>query len=331
MTDIYGTLGPSCADRDTLIAMLDAGMTGIRLNLSHSTLEESSGMLNTLYQATEESGTGCRLLIDLQGPELRIGRLDAPMTLTAGGHITLGAGGIPVAENILGSIHIGDTVLLDDGKIALEICSGGESSCEAAVIRGGLLQNRKSISVEGLEIESPTLTAEDLKNISEAGRYRVSAVMQPFVRGADDLRTVRKALDDAGCQDIQIFAKIENRTGVGKIDEIIPCADMIVIARGDLGNAVSLPALPAVQKQISGKCRAAGVPFMVVTQMLASMQHSPVPTRAEVSDIFNAVCDGASALMLTNETAAGEYPAEAVKYMYMTASSAESFLSGGDL
>jgi pyruvate kinase len=172
----------------------------------------------------------------------------------------------------------------------------------------------------------PALTETDRRNLSLAVSYGVSAVMQPFVRSAQDIETVRAALKENNAGQIRIFSKIENREGLSRIDEIIQSSDMIVIARGDLGNDVPLPELPGVQKDIAAKCRAAKVPFLVVTQMLTSMIHNPVPTRAEVSDIFNAVTDGASAVMVTNETAVGSYPAEVIRIMKETADAAEHWL-----
>ena len=194
------------------------------------------------------------------------------------------------------------------------------------VIRGGVLEGRKSIALPGRSIDTPALTGADIENIRVAKRYGVTAVMQPFVRNKDDLAKVRSALEEAGCGDIRIMAKIENLTGLAKIEELIPYCDEIVIARGDLGNAMELWELPAAQKRISSACRRAGRDFMVVTQMLESMTHRQVPSRAEVSDIFNAVLDGASSVMVTGETAAGEYPELVISYMAHTVREAEKYL-----
>ena len=166
----------------------------------------------------------------------------------------------------------------------------------------------------------------DLQNLSLAVSYGVTGVMQPFVRDKNDLETVRSTLDRFGGKDIRLFAKIENQEGVRNLDELIPACDEIVIARGDLGNAMPLWELPRVQKDISKKCRVAGRDFMVVTQMLYTMEHAAVPTRAEVSDIFNAVCDGAASVMVTGETAVGDYPVEAIRYLFKTASEAVQYL-----
>ena len=170
------------------------------------------------------------------------------------------------------------------------------------------------------------MTENDRNQLTRAKEYGVTAVMQPFVRSREDLIEVRSALDRSGCKDVRLLAKIENMVGVSRIRELIPQCDEIVIARGDLGNAMNLWELPAVQKRISAICREAGRDFMVVTQMLDSMMHRQVPTRAEVSDIFNAVADGASSVMVTGETAAGDYPVLAIRYLYRTVKEAEKFI-----
>ena len=252
--EIYGTLGPSCADAATLVRMIGAGMTGIRLNLSHTTLREAKPYLDAVRAAE----------------------------------------------------------------------------------RGGVLRSRKSAALPGVEISLPAMTAQDRENLALAPSCGVTAVMQPFVRSADDLKAVRAAMNECGGTDIRLFAKIENRRGMDALAELLPHADEIVIARGDLGNAVPLWELPAVQKRIAARCRENGTPFMVVTQMLASMEHSRVPTRAEMSDVFNAVLDGAASVMVTGETAAGEtaageYPADVIRYLTLAAHAAETFLKENEI
>ena len=235
--EIYGTLGPSCGRMDTLEQMFRLGMTGMRLNLSHVTLHEAAEQIETLHQAARRCGAEARLLIDMQGPELRIGTLEAHLTLTEGDTVTLGGGGIPVPEIVLPHLLPGQEVLLDDGKLLLRTEANHGDHAAATVLRGGTLQSRKSIALPG-------------------------AAIRP----------------------------------------------------------------PALQKRIAAQCRAAGKSFMVVTQMLASMEQNPVPTRAEVSDIFNAVLDGAASVMVTGETAVGKYPVEVIRYLANTAHEAEQFI-----
>ena len=291
-------------------------MTGLRMNLSHGSLAEHADWLELIRKAGVRT-----LLIDLQGPELRIGRLASPLTLSEGQQVFLGTGGISCPACLLDAITPGQKLLLDDGKLLLRV-NAVDTALHCTVLRGGLLQSRKSIAVPGVEVSSPTLTDEDLQNLRVAADCGVTGVMLPFVRSAEDIRTLRAALEDAHAGQIQIFAKIENLAGVHALPEFLPLVDQVVIARGDLGNAMPLWELPRCQKQLASLCRAAGVPFMVVTQMLDSMQTRAVPTRAEVSDIYNAVLDGAASLMLTGETAAGQYPVQAMEYLVKTAQTA---------
>ena len=321
-TEIYGTLGPSCANAEILREMLTLGMTGIRLNLSHMSLAEAEPMLTDLRRAESESGRSCNLLIDMQGPELRIGALKEPLTLTEGTRIDLSSLCIP--DMVRDSVLPGQEILLDDGKLLLQ----AEANGKAFVKRGGMLNSRKSIALPGSEIHLPPLTEADRENIACAADHGVTGIMQPFVRSAEDLTAVRTALNAAGGQKIRLFAKIEDLNGVACLPSLMNAADEIIIARGDLGNAMPLWKLPAVQKQISAACRKAGKPFMVVTQMLSSMEQRPVPTRAEVSDIFNAVLDGAASVMVTGETAVGKYPVETIRYLANIAAEAERYLPG---
>ena len=318
MTEIYGTLGPACASADTLEAMLRQGMTGVRLNLSHVTLPEAAPMVEALREAGRRCGVQPKLLIDMQGPELRIDALPAPLELCEGETVPLGF----VPTPIRACIRPGQELLLDDGKLLLLALDGER----AEVLRGGMLLSRKSIALPGLALRLPPLTASDRRNLALAHACGVTGVMQPFVRCREDLDALRQALDEAGGERIRIFAKIENREGVARLSELLPAADEIVIARGDLGNSGPLWELPALQKRIAAACRRAGKPFMVVTQMLASMEHRPVPTRAEVSDIFNAVLDGAASVMVTGETAVGDYPVEVIRFLTQTVREAENYV-----
>lgn len=345
--DIYGTLGPACRQQDTLEKMFACGMTGMRLNLSHTGLDQCRDWLDCYHRAAGQAGVRPKLLIDLQGPELRLGQVE-PRELIAGTTVELigdeqethkdcgaldfriseNAAGhpvIPVPGMILDKLKPGQQILLDDGKLLLEVC--GESSAFCRVLRGGWLKPRKSIALPGLNIHPPTLTDSDLANLKLAKALGVTGVMLPFVRDAKDLRTLRSALKEVGADHIRIFAKIENKDGQEKLPELLPYADEIVIARGDLGNSMPLWELPKAQYEIGNLCRQADKPYMVVTQMLASMEHAAVPTRAEVSDIFYAVLHGASSVMLTGETAAGEYPVEAMEYMCKTVESAMDIIA----
>ena len=320
MMEIFGTLGPACANAAVLEQMFRSGMTGLRLNLSHTSLEESAPLLEQMRLAAERCGIRPQLLIDLQGPELRVGKQGLPLLLEEGARLPLRRLALP--EHLYAALQPETELLLDDGRLCVRVLPAGEG----LVLRGGTLAPGKSVAVPGLCAALPALTAADLENLSQASAFGVTGVMQSFVRSREDVEEVRMALCGTG---LRHFAKLENRAGLDSLEQWIGLPDVLVIARGDLGNAVPLWELPGVQKQVAALARQAGKPFLVVTQMLASMERTAVPTRAEVSDIFNAVLDGASALMLTGETAAGRYPAEAMDYFCRTIRAAEAFLREG--
>ena len=321
--EIYGTLGPACREERVLEEMFRAGMTGMRLNLSHTSLEESAPLLARMDRAAAACGAARSLIIDLQGPELRLGERGLPLALEAGSSLELAV--LPLPPAVRERLRPGACLLMDDGRLRLRV---GEDGARGEVLRGGVLLPKKSVALEGTDVALPPLTAEDLRHLSLARRFGVTGVMQPFVRGREDLIFVRKALEQNGCKGIKLYAKLENAAGLATLEEWIDLADVLVIARGDLGQALPLWTLPAWQKTIAALARERGVPFLVVTQMLASMEQSPVPTRAEVSDVFNAVLDGADAVMLTGETAAGRYPAEAMRAFCRTVAEGIRFRKG---
>ncbi len=324
MIDIYGTLGPSCQNEDILSQMFENGMTGIRINLSHVMLVDCADSIEMIKRAAKKAGISPKILIDMQGPELRIGDIKEPVELVEGDNITFGENGIELDRRIINALEPGQQVLLDDGKILAEVVKTTTTTAEMKVLRGGALSGRKSIAIVGKSVEMPALTDKDKENLKIAAKYGVTGVMQPFVRSADDLKQLRAELDNNNGKDIKILAKIENLKGVENLESFFDHSDEVIIARGDLGNAVPLWELPRIQKDISTRCRSHNMPFMVVTQMLASMEHSKVPTRAEVSDIYNAVLDGAASVMVTGETAVGEYPVEVIHYLVNTTETAQN-------
>ncbi len=221
-------------------------------------------------------------------------------------------------------------MLLDDGKLLLKAVGAGKAgmpgkSVWCRVLRGGTIKPRKSIALPGVKLKLPVLTDSDRENIRCARSHGVTGVMLPFVRSAEDLKELRRELQEAGAGELEVFAKIENMEGASHLEELLPFADQIVIARGDLGNSMPLWELPVVQAEIARACRLAGKPFLVVTQMLASMEEHPFPTRAEVSDIFRAVSEGAASVMVTGETAVGKYPAETIRFLANTVKAAEAY------
>lgn len=314
----YATLGPSCCDTAALSALLRRGVTGFRLNLSHTPLAARTDWIDALHEAERKTGLRAQLMIDLRGPEVRIGDMPAPLPLAEGAAVTLGAD-IPVDGDVLDALRPGMTVLLDDGAMALTVVDGGV----CRVTRGGILTGHKSLALEGVDLRRPALCEADLADLSQAAALGVNAVMQPFVRSADDLRVVLQTMAENGLADAELFAKVENQPGLDALPDWLALCDVVTIARGDLGSSLPLERLPAAQKHIAALCRSHRKPFLVVTQLLHSMIDHPSPTRAEVLDIYNAVLDGADCLMLTGETAQGRYPLESADWLIRVAQEAE--------
>lgn len=344
-TKVYGTVGPACCDTEVLVRLFEAGMTGVRINLSHVNLSEVTDWIEniqTAYQMVKEEHSEqpeLEMLIDLIGPEMRLGELLSERKLHVGDKLTVMAEGktnlfdpteLPIPKPVFEKLEEGTSLLIDDGKILLEVEEKRSRAAECVVVRGGTLRSEKSIAIPGVDFEVPTLTDSDIENIRQAKKYGITGVMLPFVRGKEDLCNLEGALEAAGAKDMRVLAKIENEVGVKKLPELLPFCDEIVIARGDLGNAIALWDLPVVQAQIAKLCNEAGKPFMIVTQMLASMEKRAVPTRAEVSDIFRAVEEGATSVMLTGETAAGKYPVDSIEYMVKTVQAAEAYKYGNE-
>ena len=322
--EFYATLGDPCAKREVLEKLFRAGMTGIRVNLSHTSLAKCAPILEELYwPAARAAGRpDAHLILDLQGPELRVGELPRPLPLREGDELLLGDGGVPIPQGILQTARRGQQISIDDGALLLDVKRASPTVLLCRVVRGGPLLSRKSLSLLGAEIDTPPLTSDDVENLSRARSCGVTHILQPFVRNRQDIDVLRDTLAVLGLGRLQIMAKIENSQGCSHLDEIIGAADQICIARGDLGNTMPLWKLPGIQKDIARRCRAAGRGFCLVTQLLWSMEQRPVPTRAEVSDIYNGVLDGASSLMLTGETAAGKWPVQAMEYLVRTANEA---------
>lgn len=326
----YATLGPACTDVTTLSALFSAGVTGFRLNLSHAQLMDYVDTALLLRQIA--AGRDYELLIDLQGPDLRIGKLDNPLAIAKGDLVLLGEGGVPCPQVLLEALRPGQRLILDDGKIELKVASLAPVGAFCVAQRSGVLESSKGIFTPGLDLNLPGLTQNDLVSLSQAAELGVTGVMLPFVRNRSDLETLRDIMVDLNCSQLKVFAKVECLSGVENLTDYLDLVDEVIIARGDLANEIPLWKIPQLQKSIGEVCISHGVPFMVVTQLLDSMCRQPQPTRAEVSDIYNAVLDGASSLMLTQETAVGLYPVQAATYLVRTAQTAldSMNLSGAD-
>lgn len=313
----YATLGPACCEKEIIAEMLSDGLTGFRLNLSHTTLPQCAPWIYALHEAEDSCGKKAELIIDMRGGEIRIGQLAYPFPLRQGDTVELGKD-IPVDDDILSALKPGLTLLLDDGAMELTVLSA-DGKCR--VERGGMLGSRKSLS--GIDLTRPAVSPEDHDDMALARLYGVTGIMHPFVRSRSDLLQVRQAMAQHGLDSLTLFAKVEDAQGLATLPDWLELADVITVARGDLGTNLPLWELPRAQKKISALCKDAGKPFLVVTQLLHSMIDHSGPTRAEVSDIYNACLDGASALMLTNETAQGSYGADAVRWLIRVAAEGE--------
>ena len=316
MIKTYATLGPACCEAETISAMLRLGLTGFRLNLSHRTLDDCKKWTDALRAAGDAAGVRPELIIDLRGGELRLGDLTRPIILRSGDTVRFGKMGLPLLDDdILAALRPGQQMLIDDGAIELVVEAHDGETAVCRCIRGGMLEGRKSITLPGVEIPRPAVSQADHDDLAAARDHGVTAVMQPFVRSRQDLLQVREALRQHDLEDVTIFAKVEDADGLATVGEWLDLCDVVTVARGDLGSNLPLCDLPRAQKQIAAICRAADKDFLVVTHLLQSMIHTPVPTRAEVTDIYNACLDGAAALMLTGETAQGEHGVEAVRIL----------------
>ena len=319
-TKIVATLGPSSDSRERLRALIEAGVDAVRFNLSHRTHAGHSERA-WLVRDRGRVGRPVALIGDLQGPKLRIGELDEPVVLHTGDEIIVCAeeaannGELPIAPAVIGDVlHPGHEVLIDDGLVRLRVgdVEGGRATC--AVVVGGLVSSHKGVNLPGVPVPIPSLTRKDLADLEWAVETGVDFVALSFIRSPADVRDLRALLEQAGSH-AHVIAKIEKSEAVDVLDDILAETDAVMVARGDLGVEIGPALVPLVQKRIIHKALEHGKPVITATQMLETMVHSPEPTRAEASDVANAILDGTSAVMLSGETAVGEYPVEAVAYM----------------
>ncbi|MFD2117823.1 pyruvate kinase [Paenibacillus yanchengensis] len=332
-TKIVCTMGPACQEPEILQNMMKAGMTVARLNMAHGDLKDHEERINAVRAAAEQVNAVVAIMMDIKGPEIRIGTLQqSSYELVAGNLIALTSEVIDgtnerVSVNypdLAQAVKPGDHVLLDDGLIELmvESASGSETICR--VINGGQLKPRKGVNLPGIITTLPGVTERDKMHIQFGIEQKIDMIAMSFVRRAEDVLQVKDYLAQYGAEHIQIISKIENEEGVDNLDAIIAASDGIMVARGDLGVEIPPQKVPLLQKEMIDKCNTAGKPVIVATQMLDSMQVNPRPTRAEVSDVANAVLQGADAIMLSGETAAGKYPLQSVEMMAAIAASTEA-------
>ena len=331
-TKIVATLGPSSDSRERLRALLEAGVDAVRFNLSHGTHVEHSEKAWLVREIASELGRPVALIADLQGPKLRIGDLPEPVVLHTGDRVTVCGeeaavdGELPVAPAVIGDVlEPGHDVLIDDGLVRLHVDSveGGRASC--AVVVGGLVSSHKGVNLPGVPVPIPSLTRKDVADLDWAVATGVDFVALSFVRSPADVRDLRALLEQAGSH-AHVIAKIEKSEAVDVLDDVLGETDAVMVARGDLGVEIGPALVPLIQKRIIHKALERGKPVITATQMLETMIHSPEPTRAEASDVANAILDGTSAVMLSGETAVGEYPVEAVAYMDRIARAVEPSL-----
>jgi pyruvate kinase len=320
-TKIVATIGPASDDHGTLRALADAGMDGARLNFSHGSHEDMARRTDAIRAVQAEIARPLCLIADLQGPKLRIGELREPVVLERGSDVTLvGAehavdGALPVSPAVIGDVlRPGHDVLIDDGLIRLKVHDVEQGRVHCAVLVGGAVSAHKGVNLPGVPLPIPSLTRKDTADLEVALGLGADFVALSFVRSAADIRDLRKLVTDAGSR-AGVIAKIEKAEAVDMLDEILAEADAVMVARGDLGVEIGPAAVPLLQKRIIRNSLDRGKPVITATQMLESMIHQPEPTRAEASDVANAILDGTSAVMLSGETAVGEYPLEAVSTM----------------
>ncbi len=338
MTKLVCTMGPACDDVKILCKMIDAGMNVARFNMSHGTYDEQQARFDRVKEAIRKSGKNVALLLDTKGPEIRIGLFpDNSVVVEEGQEFRLysksGLGdenGVSLSYPKLVDIFrkdkssVGRQILFDDGKIVAEVIATEKDAIVCKILNGGKLSNRKSINIPGYNIHMPYISAADRADIEFGLQQGVNVIAASFVRSADDVLKMRDFIDSLGYEDVEIVAKIENQSGVDDIDRIIAVSDGIMIARGDMGVEIPFIKLPQIQKMIIRKCVLAGKYVITATQMLESMTTNIRPTRAEISDVANAVYDGTSAVMLSGESAAGDYPVESVKALSDICAQAET-------
>ncbi|KUG03876.1 pyruvate kinase [hydrocarbon metagenome] len=333
-TKIICTIGPASEDVSILAKLIENGMNVARLNFSHGLHEEHKKRIENIRQAGVTTGTPIAIMLDTKGPEIRTGTLArGKITLQGGQEFILTSRDVPGDESAVQityaalpqEVKAGDAILLADGLINLHVkkCSETDIICE--VVNGGELGERKGVNVPGVRIQLPFLSEKDRKDISFGIDNQVDIIAASFVRKAEDILEIRRILEENNA-DVFIIAKIESQEGVDNLDDITKVADGVMVARGDLGVEIPVEEVPLVQKAIIEKCAQTGKVVIIATQMLDSMIVNPRPTRAEVSDVANAIFDGADAIMLSGETAAGKYPVEVVETMARIARRAEEVL-----
>lgn len=332
-TKIITTLGPATDRPGVMEKLIDAGVDVVRLNFSHGSIDDHRARVEMVRKVSAEKNYSVGILGDLQGAKIRIGHfqndkinLEVGATFTLDADLDLEAGDQSVVgltyKGLIDDVSVGNNLLLDDGRVILEVTAIQDNTITTKVVVGGELSSSKGINREGGGLSADALTEKDFEDIKHAAKIDIDYLAVSFVKSAEDIHQARKLLHEAG-SDAGIVSKIERAEALDNIDEIIDASEAIMIARGDLGVEIGDENVPGVQKSIIAKARKTYCVVITATQMMESMVHSPIPTRAEVSDVANAVLDGTDAVMLSGETAVGEYPVEVVKAMSRICSASE--------
>ena len=333
-TKIVATIGPASQEPEVFAKLVEAGVNVMRLNFSHGDHQEHLEKVKTLKTLNEKLGTSVAFLLDTKGPEIRLGTFKDGQKhqLVKGAKFTITTDEIEGDDNIISvsykgltnDVEIGGHILIDDGLIDLKIDKVEGSNIECTVINSGLLGGRKGVNIPGAKLQLVSMTEKDKDDIRFAVENDFDFIAASFVRKPSDVLDIKEYLKELGDTEIKVISKIENQEGLDNFDEILKVTDGIMVARGDLGVEIPIERLPSVQKNMIRKTVTAGKPVITATQMLESMQKNPRPTRAEVSDVANAVYDGTSAVMLSGESAQGEYPVESVQIMAKIAEASEN-------
>ncbi|WP_312098473.1 pyruvate kinase, partial [Niallia sp.] len=337
-TKIVCTIGPASESVEKLTQLMEAGMNVARLNFSHGDFDEHGARIKNIREAAEITGNNIAILLDTKGPEIRTNNMqNGAIELVAGNDIIVSMTEVEgttekfsvTYEGLIDDVEPGSKILLDDGLIGLEVTKVDKAAGEihTKILNSGTLKNKKGVNVPGVAVKLPGMTEKDANDIRFGIEQGIDFIAASFVRRASDVLEIKQLLEDNNASHIHIIPKIENQEGVDNIDEILEVSDGLMVARGDLGVEIPAEEVPLVQKLLIKKCNTLGKPVITATQMLDSMQRNPRPTRAEASDVANAIFDGTDAIMLSGETAAGSYPVEAVQTMNNIASRAEEALN----
>lgn len=340
-TKIVCTIGPASESLETLVELMNSGMNVARLNFSHGDFEEHGARIKNIREAAKITGNTIAILLDTKGPEIRTNNMvDGKVNLSTGDVVRIAMTEVEGTKEkfsitypgLINDVELGSHILLDDGLIDLEVIEIDQANNELVtkVLNEGVLKNKKGVNVPNVSINLPGITDKDAADIRFGIENDVDFIAASFVRRPSDVLEITKILEEENATHIQIISKIENQEGIDNLDDILKVSDGLMVARGDMGVEIPTEDVPVVQKEMIRKCNAIGKPVITATQMLDSMQHNPRPTRAEASDVANAIYDGTDAVMLSGETAAGDYPVEAVQTMANIATRTEGDLTDRD-